>query len=413
MDYPKAKIPTDPVLSLAAFGTRAGTHVPSVTDVRHVAQVTSGRMAIGLALQAMGLAAGDEVLLPAYHSRSMVEPLVWLRAVPVFYRVLASTAVDLDDVARRIGPRSRVLVAVHYFGFPQDLPLLRRFCDHHGLLLLEDCAHAFFGQHAGCALGSFGDYAIASSMKFFPVYDGGCLVSSRHDLGHLRLRSAGIKFELKTAFNTFERAFAWGRLPALALLLSLPLRVKDRIWGSLKARATGTACSAGAAGSLVPVGPRASDGGFGFEAAWLDKKPSLVSRLLLATVSVARIAAVRRATYLRLQQACSDLPGCRPLYSVLPDGVVPWVFPLLVDDPATLFPALKHARIPVVRFGEFLWDGVDATTCPVSAALSRGVMQFPVHQELRESEIDWMIGAIRTIMRATARREMLRTGAAA
>lgn len=346
-------------------------------------------MAIGLALQQMQLGPGDEILLPAYHSRSMVEPVVCFGATPVFYRIRTTTAVDLEDVSARITPRTRVLVVVNYFGFPQDLLALRAFCDAHRLLMLEDCAHACFGAHAGRPLGSFGDYAIASTMKFLPVYDGGCLVSSRNRLDHLKLVSAGPKFELKTAFSTLEKAFAYGRMKPLAAVLSLPMRLKDSLWGLLKSRSTET---------VVPVGPRASDGGFGFETQWLDKKASLVSRLLLGTLSMSRVAEARRRNYRRLQAAFSDLPGCVPLYPLLPEAVCPWVFPLLIADPDTHFPLLKHAGVPVIRFAEFLWDDVDASVCAVSVDLSRRVMQFPCHQELREAEIVWMIERVRTIL---------------
>ena len=94
--------------------------------------------------------------------------------------------------------------------------------------------------------------------------------------------------------------------------------------------------------------------------------------------------------------ALGQLAGCRPLFAELPDGVVPQVFPLLVDAPERVFPILKKAGVPVIRFGEFLWEGMDEKICPVSADLSRRVFQLPCHQELTESEIEWMIGAVRS-----------------
>lgn len=393
MDYPKSHVPTDPVLSPRDFGPDSAPHVPSVLDIAHVRHVTSGRMAIALALEQMGVKAGDEVLMPAYHSRSMVEPVVWMGAKPVFCRVTESTALDLEDVAGKITARSKVLVVVNYFGFPQDLPRVRDFCDAHGLAMLEDCAHAFQGAHAGKPLGSFGDYAIASTMKFFPVYDGGCLLSARHRLDGLALQSAGLRFEAKTAFNTMEKSFSFGRMQPLARVMSLPLRIKDRVWGRVKAQA---AAAPGA--DAGPIGPRASDGAFGFEAAWRDKRASMMSRLVLGAAARNRAGATRRAHYATLQAAFANLPGCRPLYPALPEAVYPWVFPLKVDDPATVFPALKFAGVPVIRFGEFLWDDVDATVCAASVDLSRQVMQFPVHQALTDAELDWMIGSVRRIL---------------
>lgn len=392
-EYPEPVIPTDPILSAASFGAAGGPCLRSVCDVGQVRYVTSGRVAIALALREMRVTSGDQVLVPAYHSKSMIEPVVWIGAEPVFYRVSMETTVDLADIAARITPRTRVLMVTNYFGFPQDLITIRTFCDANGIRMLEDCAHGFFGEHAGQPLGSFGDYAIASSMKFFPVYDGGCLISSRHDLGALRLVSAGWKFELKTAINTLEKSFEYQRMPPLRWLLSIPMGLKNLVWGILK---RGKVVDVGA------IGPESSHGAFGFEEKWLDKRASLMSRLIMRTASVRRIAHARRANYLNLQASLGGLPGCRALYPDLPAGVVPWVFPLLTDAPAEVFPALRNAGVPVVRFAEFLWDGVDENVCANSVALSRRVLQFPCHQELRQAEIDWMVATARRLFLAAA-----------
>ena len=399
-EYPKPTIPTDPILSGATFGVDSGCGVRSVCDAGQVRYVTSGRVAIALALREMRITTGDQVLVPAYHSKSMIEPVIWFGAEPVFYRVGMDTAIDLVDIAARITPRTRVLMVTNYFGFPQDLAVIRAFCDTQGIRMLEDCAHGFFGEHAGQALGSFGDYAIASSMKFFPVYDGGCLISSRHDLGALRLVSAGLKFELKTAINTLEKGFEYRRMSPLRWLLSIPMGLKNLGWGLLK---RGKVIDARA------IGPDSSHGAFGFEEKWLDKRASLMSRLIMRTASRTRIANARRANYLRLQASLGGLPGCRALYPDLPAGVVPWVFPLLTDVPAGVFPALRNAGVPVVRFAEFLWDGVDATVCANSVALSRRVLQFPCHQELRQPEIDWMVATARRLFLAAAETEVRAT----
>ena len=394
--YPQPAIPTDPILSGATFGYDRGPRMRSVCDAGQVRYVTSGRVAIGLALREMRVTTGDQVLVPAYHSRSMVEPVIWTGAEPVFYRVGMDTAIDLNDIATRITPRTRVLMVTNYFGFPQDLVAIRAFCDAHAIRMLEDCAHGFFGEHAGRPLGSFGDYAIASSMKFFPLYDGGCLISSRYDLSAVRLVSGGIKFELKTAINTLEKGFEYHRMRPLRWLLSLPMVLKNLVWGMLKRGKVVDAAS---------IAPDSSHGAFTFEEKWLDKRASLMSGLIMRMASVNRITSARRANYLHLQAALGSLPGCRPLYPLLLEGVAPWVFPLLTDAPAEVFPALRNAGVPVVRFAEFLWDGVDASVCPASVALSRRVLQFPCHQELRPAEIDWMVATARRLFLAGAAAE--------
>ena len=168
-DYPPPRIPTAPILSFASLNFEGGKRPPSILDAGETRFVTSGRVAIALALRQMKVSADDSVLVPSYHCASMIEPVIWAGATPVFYRINSDTSVNLDDIAAKVNASTKVLMVTNYFGFPQDLTKIRAFCDAHGLLMLEDCAHSFLGEHNGKSVGSYGDYAIASSMKFFPI----------------------------------------------------------------------------------------------------------------------------------------------------------------------------------------------------------------------------------------------------
>ena len=391
------QVPLVPVLSRASlaqavFGRPAGAaeSASSVLDAGETVLVTSGRIALALALRELGVGPGDGVLLPAYHSLSMVPPVLWCGAAPLFYRIGPDAAVDLDDLRARLGPGVKALVVTHYFGFPQDMHAIRALCDEHGLALVEDCAHCFFGQHAGRPVGSFGDMAIASSMKFFPAYDGGVLVARRAPPP--RLRSAGAGFELKALLNALELAFSYGRLPVLKALLAPVLGAKDGVWRLLKRqRARGAAAPA--------LAPASSDSGVEFDPAWIDKRASWFARRLLQRLRGADIVARRRRHYRELERVLGALPGCRPLFAALPDGACPWMFPLLVDDPEPVFARLCAAGVPVTRFASTLWPGVDEHTCPVSSRLSRQVLAFPVHQELRSTELSWLAAQVREALR--------------
>lgn len=379
-------VPLAPVLSLAALRCAAGDGA-TVLDVGSARLVSSGRVAIALALRELAVGPGDEVLLPGYHSPSMVPPVTWRGAAPVFYRVDRQAGADLDDIAARIGPRTRVLVMTHFFGFPQRAAALRTLCDAHRIALLEDCAHAFMGSHEGRPLGAWGDYAAASIMKFLPVYDGGALVSARRSLDRVELHSAGAGFEIKTALNNLERSFAYGRMRMLHAGLWLPLRGRDVVWKALKA-ARGRRPGAPAA-----LAPASSDSGYDFDPAWLDKRMSLGARLVLARSSPSRIAMRRRAHYLRLAEAVAGLPGVRPLHAQLDPETCPWLFPLVAQDPDGLALRLRRAGVPLTRFGSAPAgnDGAFAD----AAWLVHHVLGLPCHQELGSDEIDWLAGALR------------------
>lgn len=391
------RVPLTPVLSGASFRPAGAARPRSVLDAGQVRLVTSGRIALALALRELDVGEGDGVLLPAYHSLSMVPPVLWRGATAHFYRVDEGARANLADIAALCDahPRTKALVATHYFGFPQDLPALRALCDARGIALVEDCAHAFFGEFDGRPAGGWGDYAIASSMKFFPMYEGGCLVSAHHALDGVRLRSAGRGFEAKVVLATLEHSFAYGRLaPARAVLAPL-LGLKDWLWRRIKARRVQ------AGGAAAALAPGSSDSDASFDPRWLDKRSSWFARLLLARVSGARIVALRRRHYLRLQGALGALPGCRPLFATLPDGVCPWLFPLLFDSAAgadAAFARVRAAGLPVVRFAETLWPGVDAARCQHSVRLARQVLAFPCHQELGAAELDFMTAQLAQVL---------------
>jgi perosamine synthetase len=392
--FPAAAAPVSPVLSFNSFLGNGAPQVRSILDAGPAREVTSGRIAIALALRQMNVKAGDSVLVPSFHCASMIEPVTWSGATAVFYRINDDTSINLDDIASKLDGTSKVLMVTNYFGFPQDLSGIRAFCDRHNLLMLEDCAHCFLGEHKGQPVGSYGDYAIASSMKFFPIYEGGLLVSARHSLDAVTLRSAGKGFEAKAALNALEDSFSFGRLGVVRALLWLPLATKDFLWRSIKK------VKPSGAPSMVPG---SSEGGFSFDPAWLDKRSSMFSRAMLKLVSRPRMGALRRKNYLKIAAALEGVPGCRPLFATLPEGVYPWVFPLLTDNPQPAFNTLKSRGVPIIRFGEYLWPGVDATVCANSVDLSKRVMSFSCHQELRETELDWMIDQIKDALRAHPR----------
>lgn len=388
-------IPSVPILSLGTLAGHGAT-LPALDDAPSAQLISSGRIAIGMALRALGVGPGDKVLVPAYHSPSMIPPVHWRGAEVVFYRVHPDTTADLDDVASKLGPGVKAVMVTHFFGFPQDLRALRALCDVHAAGLVEDCAHCFFGERDGVAVGASGDYAIGSSMKFFPIFEGGCLVSHHHPLPDA-LAGAGAGFEAKAALAALENSFGHGRLPVLRAALALPLRLKTALWNRLKARSASP--GAGAAPALAPS---SSDSSFDFDPRWVDRRSSWFSRTILRRAGRARLVDARRRNYLELERALAGASGWQPLFAALPAGACPWVFPLLADQPEALFERLRAAGVPMVRFGASLWPGVDAGVCANSVALGRRLFGLPVHQELRAPERAWLAATVRRALEETA-----------
>lgn len=158
----------------AAFGQAAGGG--------HCVGVASGTDALALALRALGIGPGDEVLLPALTFAGTAQAILHCGASPVFVEVDEATrCLDPAAAARAIGPHTRALVPVHLFGHPADMPALMALADRHGLAVVEDCAQSHGATLEGRALGSFGH---AAAYSFYPtknlggVGDGGAVVTA-------------------------------------------------------------------------------------------------------------------------------------------------------------------------------------------------------------------------------------------
>ena len=125
----------------------------------------NGTVALHLALLALGLGPGDEVIVPTLTYVASVNAIAYTGATPVF--VDSSPAgwnLDLAEVRRRITPRTRVIMAVHLYGLPCDLDALAALCTEHHLHLVEDCAESF-----GARIGDrhTGTYGVVSAFSFF------------------------------------------------------------------------------------------------------------------------------------------------------------------------------------------------------------------------------------------------------
>ena len=149
--------------------------------VAHVRGVASGTDALRLAARAAGLEPGDEVLIQANAFVAAVEALVdvGVRPVPVDVR-LEDLGPDLDDLASRIGPKTRAIMVVHLYGFPVDLDPIVTLARERNLVLLEDCSHAHGARYDGRCVGGFGAAGAFSLgvVKNLAAYGDAGMVSS-------------------------------------------------------------------------------------------------------------------------------------------------------------------------------------------------------------------------------------------
>ena len=148
--------------SLAAF-----CEVPSALAI------SSGTDAILLALMALGIGSGDEVLCPTYTFFATAGCIARVGATPVFVDACPlSFNIDMADAARKVGPKTKAIIPVHLFGQAADMEAVMALAQAHNLFVIEDAAQALGARYKGQPVGSWGDFG---TFSFFPSKNLGCL----------------------------------------------------------------------------------------------------------------------------------------------------------------------------------------------------------------------------------------------
>jgi len=204
--------------------------IASYCGARHAIGVNSGTDAITIALRALDIGPGDEVLVPSMSFIATAEPVALLGARPVFVDIdLTTYAIDPASVAAKITAKTKALIVVHLYGQPADLRPLLDITQKHKLALIEDMAQAIGSEYEGKKVGSFGTIACVS---FFPTKnlgaygDGGAVLTPDDRLAQrirrLRNHGAAVKYHHEeVGYNS--------RLDELqAAILSIKLNYLDR-----------------------------------------------------------------------------------------------------------------------------------------------------------------------------------------
>jgi perosamine synthetase len=141
---------------------------------------TSGTAAIHVALGALNLNPGDEVITAPITDLGTIIPILYQNAIPVFADIDDTYNIDPADVVRKITPRTRAIIAVHLFGNPCNMDAMVEIAKRHNIALIEDCAQAHLAQYKGKYAGTIGDIGCFSfqQSKHMTTGDGGLTITS-------------------------------------------------------------------------------------------------------------------------------------------------------------------------------------------------------------------------------------------
>ena len=312
------------------------------------------------------------VLVPAYHCMALIQPIVAAGFEIGCYRIRPDLTVDHADLAEQMGPHVAAVLVIHYFGFPADLDDIVQLTQRQGALMIEDCSHSFLTRDLDMPLGRRGNYAIYSYYKCAPSVVGGALVAN----GDAPLPATPV-----------SRA-PW---PARLTVLRRWIKQADErnpVWAmQLGQRALAALTRFGFDGY---AGRKRLAPGFLDEPYLFD--PALASaglppwvRRIIEGADWNAIARARRRHYTALCSLLQDTEVVHRPIPTLPEGVVPYMFPVLFRNRIHHEAALRAAGIPFLRFGETLHGALAAASEGARAdaeALSRSLLLLPVHQDV-------------------------------
>jgi UDP-2-acetamido-2-deoxy-ribo-hexuluronate aminotransferase len=197
------------------------------TGARHCITVASGTEALLIALMALDLKPGDEVVTTPFTFAATAEMIVLLGGVPVFVDIEPDTCnIDVSQIEARITPRTRAIMPVSLYGQPADMDEINAIAQRHGLPVIEDAAQSFGADYAGpdgktrksCNLSTFGCTSFFPSKPLGCYGDGGAIFTSDDRLAQA---CREIRVHGQSARYTHTRVGVGGRMDTLQCAIVL------------------------------------------------------------------------------------------------------------------------------------------------------------------------------------------------
>lgn len=229
---------------VSSLGRFVGDFERSFADyvgTEHCLSTCNGTVALHLALAALDIGPGDEVIVPDLTFAATANAVIYCGATPVVVDVdPRHLGLDVEQVANAVGPATRAILAVHLYGHPTDIEPLEALATDHDLDLIEDCAEAHGARYRGRRVGGFGRVSCFSfyGNKIMTTGEGGACCTSDQDL-HQRmatLRDHGMRpgkryWHDAVGFNyrltNMQAAIGLAQLERIDDLLSAKRRVAD------------------------------------------------------------------------------------------------------------------------------------------------------------------------------------------
>ncbi len=155
--------------------------------VKNSIAVSNGTIALDIALKALGIKEGDEVITTPFTFIATSNAILYQKAKPVFADVDNKTFnINPDEILNKVTEKTKAIIGVHLFGHPFDVKSIQKICNDYNLLLVEDCAQAHGAEYQGQKVGSFG----TGCFSFYPTKnmttgEGGVITTNDNGIDNL------------------------------------------------------------------------------------------------------------------------------------------------------------------------------------------------------------------------------------
>ena len=173
------------ISSEGPFVEKFETGIAKLTGRKHAIAVSNGTAALDVAIESLGIVAGDEVIVPAFTIISCLQQIVRLGAIPVVVDSdLCTWNVDVSKIEEKITSKTKAIMVVHTYGLPVDMKIVVEIAERYSLKIIEDAAEMIGQTYCGKPCGSFGDI---STLSFYPnkhvtTGEGGMVLTDSDEL---------------------------------------------------------------------------------------------------------------------------------------------------------------------------------------------------------------------------------------
>ena len=319
--------------------------------VKHAVAVVNGTVALDLALKALGIGPGDEVVTTPFTFIATANSILFQGAKPVFADIdLRTYNIDPEQVKEKITSKTKAIIVVHLYGQPADMKALTEIAEDHKLFLVEDCAQAHGAKFMGRKVGGFGHVSIFSfyATKNMTTGEGGMVVTNDDKIAEKvrLLRNHGQQHK----YYHVELGYNYRMTNVLAAIGRVQLRKLDKLNSIRRRNAEMLTKAISRIKGLVPP--------------YVDPRVEHVYHQYVVRVT---------EDYPLTRDQLAEELGKRGIGTAI------------------------HYPIPIHRQPLYQRLGYDQNCCPNSIEASKTVLSLPVHPSLTREDLDYIVKALEEI----------------